>query len=950
MRSIVLCLVLASAVSAEEKPILVLNAEGHTAAIKKVMFTPDGKEIITVSHDKTVRIWDVETGESIRVIRPPIGKGDQGRLYTAAISDDGKTLAVAGYTWSGGDHRVYLISLARGVLEQTLQGHRNVIDTVAFSPDGSRVISGCKDLTVRIWNRKSGKTEHVLRGHTGDIYGATFSPDGRKAVTVSDDKTARIWDVKAGKELATLRGHRKDVYCVAWSPDGRTIATGADDFSIRLWNSDGTLRKAFDELGSDITSLQFTRNSRELLVTRGCIGRGRFCSLIHVETGKERIRFSRHDNTVFSGCLSRDGQRVVSVGGDNNDVYVWSTKDGKVIQHLKGKGRATFSAAWSRNGTTLAWGNQNKVPDGTVAFDPIEHTFHLNELDWGGKPDSTFRQARSSLGSLKLVKSGRTTVSVKYAGREQATIRLDNIYDRVRCFTLLPENRAVIGADFDVELFDTRTGKHIRDLLGHKGVVWAVSPSPDNRFLLTASKDQTLRIWDVNRSDPLLSLFFADREWIAWTPEGYYACSAGGEKLMGWHVNQGKDKLAKFYPASQFRKKLFRPDVIKLILRTGNLERAIAIADKKRGEKTRGGGVGELLPPAVKITSPRDGQVEGGKLTVTARAKSRGRHPIVAFKLLVDGQQLPGRRGIYYVTNPKLGDATASWTIQLKPGRHRLQVLAESKVSQGASDDVTIVYKGEKTRLRKPRLILLSIGVSKYQHKSVDRLNYAATDAKKLVDTFLEHSKPLFREIKTKLLMDAEATKDNILDGLDWMIEETTDEDYVILYFAGHGELDNRGNLYFLPVKADKGKLRRSAVRASQLLSALKDLPRSRRILMLDACHAGAVDKGKRRSGDSLTDNLARDLLLPGYGTVVMCSSTGKEFSLENNRYRMGNFTLAITEGLSGKGGKDKAGTVLTHHLHAYVVDRVKELSKGQQHPLMKNPDGIRSFPLSRPK
>src|SRR5262245_37205381 len=152
-------------------------------------------------------------------------------------------------------------------------------------------------------------------------------------------------------------------------------------------------------------------------------------------------------------------------------------------------------------------------------------------------------------------------------------------YERVHCYTLLPGDRAAVGADFGLYLFDARSGRRLRAFRGHTGVVWAVAPSPDGRLLLSGCDDQTVRVWDPGRAEPLLSLFVAGDDWVAWTPEGYYAASPGGERLMGWHVNNGPDAMATFYPAAQFRKSLYRPDVIKLLLRTGGVERALEVAD-----------------------------------------------------------------------------------------------------------------------------------------------------------------------------------------------------------------------------------------------------------------------------------------------------------------------------------------------------------------------------------
>ena len=98
-----------------------------------------------------------------------------------------------------------------------------------------------------------------------------------------------------------------------------------------------------------------------------------------------------------------------------------------------------------------------------------------------------------------------------------------------------------------------------------------------------------------------------------------------------------------------------------------------------------------------------------------------------------------------------------------------------------------------------------------------------------------------------------------------------------------------------------------------------------------------------------MTDDLVRDLVTDENGLIVMCSSTGREFSLENNEYRHGNFTQALIEGLSGKAARGSDAAVYLHHLDTYVTDRVKQLSQGRQHPVSAKASSIRSFPLSKP-
>ena len=253
-------------------PILVLDSGGHTSIVWKVLFTPDGKELISVSDDKTIRFWDVASGEPIRVLRPPIGPGREGMLYAAALSPDGRTLAVGGYGLKDAIGSIYLISTTTGRIERVLKGHTERIHSLAFGvPPGGRLLlaSGSDDNTARIWDVATGECQRVLEGHTNSVYGVAFAPDASRLATASYDKTARIWSVAEGKCLFTLQGHTKEVRSVAWSPDGKLLATGSFDRSIRLWSPDGTLSRNIENLDNQISSVMFTADSRELLYTWG---------------------------------------------------------------------------------------------------------------------------------------------------------------------------------------------------------------------------------------------------------------------------------------------------------------------------------------------------------------------------------------------------------------------------------------------------------------------------------------------------------------------------------------------------------------------------------------------------------------------------------------------------------------------------------------------------------
>jgi uncharacterized caspase-like protein len=176
-----------------------------------------------------------------------------------------------------------------------------------------------------------------------------------------------------------------------------------------------------------------------------------------------------------------------------------------------------------------------------------------------------------------------------------------------------------------------------------------------------------------------------------------------------------------------------------------------------------------------------------------------------------------------------------------------------------------------------------------------------------------------------------------------------TQNDVAVISFAGHGTKDADGMFYLLPIDGDPDDLLTTGVPGDQIKRTLAGIP-GKFVLLLDACHSGAVDGERRRGHDSLTDDLVRDLVTDDYGVIVMCSAMGREFALESPTVQHGFFTLAIVEGLGGQADYNQDHLIHVNELDLYVTDRVKNLSQGKQHPVTARPTSIRSFPLTKLK
>jgi WD40 repeat protein/serine/threonine protein kinase len=225
------------------------------AFVNQIVLSPDGRHVATGSNDHTARLYDLLTGQELFVF-----KTQRPQVFGVAFSPDGAILAACGE-----DEEVRLWDTKTGRERLTLRGHTGEVETVAFSPDGRKLVSGGRDRVAKLWDTATGRELATLRGHAGPVLSVTFSPDGTKLATGSQDYAVKLWEAATGRELATLRGHGAGVYSLAFSPDARRLATGSSDGTVKLWDPEtGQELLTLKEHNDQVRAVAFSPDGRVL--------------------------------------------------------------------------------------------------------------------------------------------------------------------------------------------------------------------------------------------------------------------------------------------------------------------------------------------------------------------------------------------------------------------------------------------------------------------------------------------------------------------------------------------------------------------------------------------------------------------------------------------------------------------------------------------------------------
>ncbi len=530
--------------------------EGHSGRVTFAAWSPDGSRIVTVSHDRTARVWDAGTGALINsfshegrvahaAFRPPDGRQllTAGDDRSARLWDVETGLEVDRISWSppsagnwadfyyhvsfsnDGRYAGLASSLSSASLWDLETGERTrlpaggfVVHTVV-SPDSRWILTSDRmNGEATLLDLATTRSVATLQGHTGGHYSVAFHPNSAIVLTASADNTARLWRVPSGEQIAVLQGHTDKVYHAEFSPAGDYIVTASKDGTARVWETEtGALATTLIGHTDEVRHASFSPDGRNIITS----SRDDTSILWDVDTGAKLGTYAGHRGDVTHAAFSPDGSRILTTGGST--ARVWGV---------------------SLSGALTLAGHQEPVVDAVYS------------------PDGT-KIATSSGLYLAYGESSR---------------------------------------DSSIRLWDAGTGAPLGRLVGHEGYVEQLQFSPDGRLLLSRGTDSSARIWDVERMTQIDSLTGGSVGVVRFSPDASHVAVGGRglavyERATGqWTRLEGHSRAldARGFPVAVMESLAFTEDGATLA--SGATDGSIILWDVESGSlKARLSGHGETV-------------------------------------------------------------------------------------------------------------------------------------------------------------------------------------------------------------------------------------------------------------------------------------------------------------------------------------------------------------------
>ena len=508
----------------------------HPTALQSSSFSPDGKRIAvtlvytsdvlkldspTRLNANVIQLWNTENGTKLAELR-----GHTSFVQSIRFSPDGSRLVS---TSVYPDNTARLWNVSDGHMIANLFGHKNTVVDAIFSSDGERIVTYSLDQTARLWDGRNGKLQAVMGGHTGQIRSAEASPNGQRLVTASEDATLRLWRVDTGQLISVLRGHSEGFawhFSTHFSPDGSRLVSGSKDGTIRVWN-----------VG---------------LAERNGILLG-------------------HESYVYDAAFSNDGRQAATVAWDGT-ARLWNTTTGNPTAILRHETSIISALAYSRDGSRLVTSEfargvniWNDAATSKPTRDPWSAPLQFEE---GSRialnPANTILATASREGHVRLWDLTTKQELAPLVGHDKQCLDV----------AFHPDGKLLASSGWDgtVRLWNVETHEQVAIMSGHSKLVWRVAFSKDGKLLASGSNDQTIRLWDVQTHKslsviPTGSIVYA----VSFSPDGKRLAAGCRDNSVRLFDVASREQVAELHNHSDYVHAVdWSPDGTRLISGSGD--------------------------------------------------------------------------------------------------------------------------------------------------------------------------------------------------------------------------------------------------------------------------------------------------------------------------------------------------------------------------------------------
>jgi WD40 repeat protein len=505
---------------------LLHTLEGHAGEVMQVAVSADGRRAVSASNDRTLKVWDLESWQLLRTLK----------LYPyelcrrVAVSADGR-LAVSDSSATP----LTVWELESGRLLRTLEGAR-VLWGFAVSADGRQTVSASSDDTLKVWELESGRLLHTLEGHFRGVSAVVVSADGRQAVSASSadalDDTLKVWELESGRLLHTLKGHSGKVEAMAVSADGRLVVSARFDTTPKVWElQSGRLLHTLKGHSGWVNSVAVSADGRQAI------------SASHDKTLKvwdlggahlPHLFVHGHSGPITCVGASADGRRAVSAS-DDCTLGVWDLQSGRLLRTLEGHSGAVLGVTVSADGRRAVSASY----DWTLKVWELESGRLLSTLE--GHSSAVWAVAVSVDGRHAVSASDDGTLNVWKLGSGRLLHTLKVHFHWVRAVAVSADGRQAVWASDGrtLEVWELESGRLLHTLEGHSGWVRAVAVRADGRQAVSASEDKTLKVWELESGRLLRTLegHSGSVEAVALSADGQHAVSGSADRtLKVWNL------------------------------------------------------------------------------------------------------------------------------------------------------------------------------------------------------------------------------------------------------------------------------------------------------------------------------------------------------------------------------------------------------------------------------